>query len=286
MPVGNIPTQGYYFNEYVVYFYQQITGMKKFFLFVALMALQGKMIAQADKKFNDLLQKGIKQVHDERKHDEAILTFNEAVKLKPSSADVYGYRGFTYLEKAELEEYKSDEDYINYGKNKSWQLALKDFNKCIELDPTIASAFYYRGMAYAMNREIKNAMADYNKAQQLDPTDKKIPEAIKECKEHFVSYSIDMVRDEIDNGLDTHTKGNKDSLYRNNMRLAVQFCTDAIPYDTENNRLFYYRAQALYWLNKYGAADADIKRALVLKPGDADALTLQKQIKELMDFNK
>ncbi len=77
--------------------------MKPLLFFIAVIALPYTIFAQSDKNFNALLQKGIKQVHDERKHGAAIQTFNEAVKLKPLNAEVYAYHSFTYLEKAKLE---------------------------------------------------------------------------------------------------------------------------------------------------------------------------------------
>ncbi|MBL7702010.1 MAG: hypothetical protein JNM14_07145 [Ferruginibacter sp.] len=260
--------------------------MKKFLVYIILMILHSSIIAQADLKFKDLMQKGVKQLKAERKHDAAVQTFNEAIKLKPSYGEAYAWRGYTYLEKAELDAYKSDEDDFDYLKNVNWQSALKDFNKAIELYPSLAYAYRHRGMAYGMIREIKKALADLNKAMELDPADKEILGDIKSVKQHYVDHKIDLAGDEIDKGLAAKDKNRNDSAYRKNLMEAVALCTEALIYDAENSILFYYRAKALHWLSRYESADKDIKKALALEPGYADAISLQKQITEMIAYVK
>ena len=51
-----------------------------------------------------------------------------------------------------------------------YEKTIVDCTKVIELDPTDAEAYFYRGMAYRELGEDKKAIADYNQVNQLNPT--------------------------------------------------------------------------------------------------------------------
>jgi tetratricopeptide (TPR) repeat protein len=49
------------------------------------------------------------------------------------------------------------------------QRAIADYSEAIRLDPNLAVAYYYRGLAYAYDEEHDRAMADFSEAISLDP---------------------------------------------------------------------------------------------------------------------
>ena len=48
-------------------------------------------------------------------------------------------------------------------------LAIKDYNKAIQLDPELAEAYCNRGVAYEHTGEFERAIADHTKAIELQP---------------------------------------------------------------------------------------------------------------------
>jgi len=50
----------------------------------------------------------------------------------------------------------------------NYNQAIQDFNRAIELNPTLAEAYHSRGMAYAAWAATYKAMLDYNQAIALD----------------------------------------------------------------------------------------------------------------------
>jgi len=56
---------------------------------------------------------------------------------------------------------------VNHG----YTVAIKYYNKAIELNPNWADAYYYRGLAYYELVNYKEAILDYNKAIELVPSD-------------------------------------------------------------------------------------------------------------------
>ena len=58
--------------------------------------------------------------------------------------------------------------YIQSGQLKE---AIDEFNKAIDLDPSIAIAYLYRGIAYAGQDRLDEALADYTRAIDLNPDD-------------------------------------------------------------------------------------------------------------------
>jgi tetratricopeptide (TPR) repeat protein len=47
--------------------------------------------------------------------------------------------------------------------------ALADFNKAIELNPSLAQPYYNRGNVKAENNDLNGAIADYTKTIELKP---------------------------------------------------------------------------------------------------------------------
>jgi lipoprotein NlpI len=58
---------------------------------------------------------------------------------------------------------------IAYARTGQHELAIKDFDRAIEVDATYAPAFNHRGHAYGALGELDRALADFNRAIELDP---------------------------------------------------------------------------------------------------------------------
>ena len=56
--------------------------------------------------------------------------------------------------------------YFLYGNHVA---AMVDLNRAVDLDPSLASAFYYRGKTFADNYRPDDALLDFSKAIQLEP---------------------------------------------------------------------------------------------------------------------
>jgi len=104
----------------------------------------------------DHKEQGITYYMD-KKYDLAIEEFSKLILLDPNNPGSYGLRGFTYLDRGQANQNKSDYD-----------LALADFNKSIELFPN-APSYFGRGKFYLYKEENDAAIIEYNNALVLDP---------------------------------------------------------------------------------------------------------------------
>ena len=101
------------------------------------------------------LQRGI-EAHKERKLDEAIKHYTNAIDLQPDSrilARAHNNRGNAYDGK---------------GQN---DLAFEDYNMAVKANPDDADAYFYRGFTYESKSkpDYKRAIQDYKKAIELNP---------------------------------------------------------------------------------------------------------------------
>ena len=94
------------------------------------------------------------QFFAEKKWDEAIAVLTKVIRLEED-----------YEEKAEA--------YLNrgtaYGINKDHDLAIKDFDKALELRPNSANTYNSRGITYANQENYDRAIEDFDKAIALNP---------------------------------------------------------------------------------------------------------------------
>lgn len=88
----------------------------------------------------------------ERKFDEAIKLFTEAIELNPNDADAYNDRGA-----------------VLYDVKNNYAAALGDYNKAIALNPELIWAYYNRAMLYNNQENYDAALIDFDKAIELKP---------------------------------------------------------------------------------------------------------------------
>ncbi len=86
-------------------------------------------------------------------YDSAIADYTEAIRLDPTRADAYFWRG---------EVYRGKDDFDS---------AIADYTQAIRLDPKDAVAYFERGIAYCVKGDYDSAIADYTEAIRLDPKD-------------------------------------------------------------------------------------------------------------------
>lgn len=83
--------------------------------------------------------------------DEALIQFNNAVRIAPGDPIAYYGRAYAYGMKGDL------------GK------AITDYSKTISLDPSSGAAYYGRGWAHSKTGNVEQAIADYTQAIRLYP---------------------------------------------------------------------------------------------------------------------
>ena len=94
--------------------------------------------------------KGLELDHQE-KFAEAVILFDQAVKLKPDFAEAYDRRGVARTK------------MLQYGS------ALRDIRHAIELRPEFADAYIHRANICYFLQEYKQAINNYSRAIELEP---------------------------------------------------------------------------------------------------------------------
>lgn len=155
---------------------------------------------------------------------------------------------------------------IDYRKEGKLDLAIKDFDKVIELNPNFAEAYNNRGVAYGIKDRVDKAIEDFNTAIGLNPTfadaycnrgnayllkgdfDKAIEDysqSIKHAPKDAMSYS--------NRGVAYLRKGEFDK--------TIEDATTAIALDEKCSNAYYNRAEAWLRLKEWDKAKADLMAA-------------------------
>jgi len=93
----------------------------------------------------------------------AIKRYTEAIKRNPSDAKIYSNRAACYT------------------KLMTFDLALKDCDKCIELEPTFVKAYLRKAKAAQAMGQTSKAMSAYEKALEIDSNCSEALEGYKNC---------------------------------------------------------------------------------------------------------
>ena len=91
------------------------------------------------------------QAYRRNDYAEAIDTYNSAIRLDPSNANLYISRGNVHRE------------------IKQYEKAIMDFNQAININPKIPYSYYWRGRTYQTLEQYKESIADYNIAISIFP---------------------------------------------------------------------------------------------------------------------
>lgn len=110
---------------------------------------------------------------DQRKlYDKAIAHYTDAIIINPEWVEAHFNRGRAYLLQTESFNRIHLNQRTDFKKNDILQIAIKDFNKTIELVPRHAGAYCNRGRAhhlYFQEKSFRCAIKDYNTAIDLNP---------------------------------------------------------------------------------------------------------------------
>ena len=102
----------------------------------------------------------------------AIKCYSEAIFQNPTDAKLYSNRAACFT------------------KLMSFDLALKDCNKCIELDPGFAKGYRRKAKALQAMGQISKAMATYEKALEIESNCSEAIDGVKSCTEQKNSKVI------------------------------------------------------------------------------------------------
>ena len=146
--------------------------------------------------FDDLIRKG-DDFYADKKYQEAINSFTQAIGLEPNFSKGYWYRGDANREISNFEaaindytlaisiEPKNPKFYKLRGDShydmKDYAKAEKDYSKALELDPKNATLWLYRGDCFYLLKMNDKACEDYKKAQEFGSRNAKSQAAKLKC---------------------------------------------------------------------------------------------------------
>ena len=192
---------------------------------------------------------------NEKRFDEAIEAFSEAIRLRPEDSLAHYHRGVAYYEKDDLDG------------------AIADFSEAIRLDPTNADWHQQRGRVYLEKGNKTEAYADFAQARKLGDT-RPNPEAVEAYKlgqrEYEASHfgpAIEHLSKALQLQPDLAAGYNLRGMVRKSMgefNLALEDTSKAIDLEPEDSALYANRAMVYVALDRHEDALADLDRAIEL----------------------
>ncbi len=200
---------------------------------------------QAQHAFDDA-----QRLFDTARYDEAILSCDRAVSLRPDYAEAYLLRGRAHVALYDSEHAINDfttavelrpsdpkvllERAATYVDNKNYAAAIADATSALVLDPKLARAYNLRGTARRATGDIPNAVADFSHAVEIAPNS-------DNYYQRGATYQM----------LADH-------------RHAVEDFTQAIAWDPDKPQSYFARAESERALGEIKKADEDHLRGRVL----------------------
>ena len=215
------------------------------------------------------------------KPKQALIEIDKAIKLEPTNPNLHNEK---WMILDALKRYKDAEKAISkaisltnraafysnrgnsYKDQKKTELALKDYEKAIQINPKNAIAYYNRGLLYQEQKKWDLALHDYNKAIQINPK----------------------------NGDVYNNRGLIYNEQKQKRDLALHDYNKAIQINPKNEKAYYNRGNLYQDQKKWDLALHDYNKAIQINSNYAIAynnrgVTYQNQKKwdlALTDFNK
>jgi serine/threonine protein kinase/Tfp pilus assembly protein PilF len=171
-------------------------------------------------------------------------------------------------------------DYNNrgatYEKLQHYQVALADYGRAIEMDPTLAPAYSNRGNTYAALQQYQAALHDFSRAIELDPTYAPAYsnrgttyQELQQCQAALADYGRAI---ELDPTL-AQAYSNRGATYHalQQYQAALADYERAIELDPTYAQAYYNRGLTYAALQQYQAALHDFSRTTELDPNLASA---------------
>jgi tetratricopeptide (TPR) repeat protein len=122
---------------------------------------------------------------NDKKYQQAIAEFDQAIRLEPNNSEAYEQRGSAFGELKQSERAIADYDqalrinpndeFAYYGRAleyyhlRKYESAIADYDQFILLKPDLGLAYYSRGIVYNDIKDYDRAIADYTQAIRLTP---------------------------------------------------------------------------------------------------------------------
>ena len=238
---------------------------------------------------------------------EAIKDLNRSVELGSDDLEIFLFRGEAYQDIADNERAIQDFEHVitstpvagdnvlaeaygnrgsifaQQGKN---SLALADYDKAIELDPTMGGLFFNRAQLYFEAGDYDRAMADYSKSIEIRPDHARSYHMRGQCfsfKQQLDAAIADYSKAiEIDPTVAVFYYDRAvDYLAKKEYIAAIADCTESIKLDPLYFRTYSLRGQAYLLKGENKNAIADFKKLLEFKLDSKSREYFENQIKLL-----
>ncbi|XP_011081199.1 hsp70-Hsp90 organizing protein 3 [Sesamum indicum] len=107
------------------------------------------------------------QYFKEQKYPEAVRHYTEAIKRNPKDPKAYSNRAACYTKLGAMPE------------------ALKDAEKCLELDPTFSKGYTRKGAVQFFMKEYEKALETYQEGLKHDPQNQELLDGVRRCVEQI-----------------------------------------------------------------------------------------------------
>jgi tetratricopeptide (TPR) repeat protein len=196
-------------------------------------------------------------------YDSAIKAFTLAIEQNPELIEAYNQRGILYAD------YKHEFD-----------LAIKDYNKVLELDSKNIQAYINRGNAYDLKGDPDRAIEDYNSALEINP---QLAEALhNRGLAYYRKQEYDRALDDFDRAIElkpdySYAYNSRCLLFRTkgDLEKALDDCNKAIELEPNFAMALFNRGFVLNQLGDVDKAVLDLSRSIELNPQYAPAYVIR-----------
>jgi tetratricopeptide (TPR) repeat protein len=206
------------------------------------------------------------------RHDQAIADFNQAIKLEPTFAGAYKFRGDSYAQK------------------KDHARAIADFNQAIKLDPKYWEAFSSRGYSYLIKGDYDRSFADYTQAVKLNPNDKTL--YFDRASAYSRRGDYDRAISDLDKAIkldpkyaDAYDARGRAYIEKRDLDRALVDLTHAIELNPKDFSFWRNRSTAYFNKRDYPRTVADLDEAIKLKP-DYVSLYYSRSLANMLNGNR
>lgn len=225
----------------------------------------------------------------------AIEDFKITTELNPNNIDalynhasliIPNYSSFNY---PYIEFQVENFEYVNSCITNKSNIAIKELDKVIHVQPKNSNAYIYRGIAKSRLKKFNEASTDFNCAIGLSPNNSfayfakgNMYSDLVEYKEYLIKqHEIKIIDDNYfkkslvnkQKELHNNYNDNRDlsKIYRDEYLIILRNYNKAIALDPKFEEAYFNRG-TLYWnLNNYTEAIKDFKKVLSINPNDNDA---------------